>query len=369
MKDSLQSRWAGYQYIRQGKRLCGLSVLLLAGLLSVVVPGGAAAEHRTWTSRTGNTVDAEWVGENNGTVMLRKVDGKTVGIAISALSDDDQIYLKNRKAASSATLAPAKAVSTAPSAAAAAMTLGGVNAQPGKLITFLATLPSDAVRALKKEKNTEVTQAMVGVAVPENFDPAKQWNVFIVSATSDGNALSVNHLKQYMKEALAQGWVLMAADGPSGEAPEKNSNTWRWSLIRAGLEEMHRAWPASRTWPYAAGGFSGGAKRSGYIAALLASEDYRVIGMFMGGCNQDMASLGLQEYSPKRSAFQRVPIFISSGTSDTVATEAASQRVRDSMRKTGFKDVRIEAYAGGHDLFPPHTGMALAWFEDLAQKH
>lgn len=357
--------------IRLNTRLCGLAVLLLAGVLSVVVTSGAAEESRTWTSRTGNTVDAEWAGENNGTVMLRRADGKTVGIAISALSDADQNYLRNRQTATPSPMAPAEAAAPAPAAstAAASMALGGVEIKPGELITFLAPLPADAVLALKKENNTEVTQAMVGVAVPANFDPAKPWNVFVISATSDGNALSVNHLKQYMKEALARGWVLMAADGPNGEAPSEHSNTWRWSLIRAGLEEMHRAWPASRTWPYAAGGFSGGAKRSGYIAALLASEDYRVIGMFMGGCNQDMASLGLQEYSPKRSAFQRVPIFISSGTSDTIATEAAAQRVKDSMRKTGFKDVRLETYPGKHDPFSQHTDLALAWFEELAQKH
>ena len=246
------------------------------------------------------------------------------------------------------------------------MSLGGVEVARGDMITFLAPLPADCVKALKKDDNTEVTEARVGVAVPEQFDPGRPGRVLVVSATSDGNSSSIGHARQYMKEALARGWIVIAADGPNGEKPAKNSNTWRWSLLRAGLEEMHRAWPLSRTWSYATAGFSGGAKRSGYIGALLAEAEYPVIGLFMGGCNQDTASEGLKDYGPKRSAFLRVPVFISNGTEDKVSTVQHAQQVRDSARATGFKQVRLETYAGGHDLHAQHIDLALAWFEELA---
>lgn len=51
---------------------------------------------------------------------------------------------------------------------------------------------------------------------------------------------------------------------------------------------------------------------------------------------------------------------------DKVSTVQHAQRVRDSLRGTGFKEVRLETYAGGHDPFAPHTDLALAWFEEQA---
>ncbi len=121
-------------------------------------------------------------------------------------------------------------------------------------------------------------------------------------------------------------------------------------------------------WSYATGGFSGGAKYSGYMAALLADSDYRVIGMFMGGCNEDMATKGLRDYGPKRSAFIRVPIFLSAGKEDNIAPVSSVEKVERSMDASGFKDIRMETYPGGHDPYPPHTDLALGWFEQLVQE-
>lgn len=331
-------------------------------LLAALATGHVYAESRVWTASNGDTVEAEWAGEEGGRILLRKADGKIVAIPPSALSDADRTYLQGVRSA------PTSISPSAPAAGSAAgrMSLGGVDVKPGTLVTFLAPLPSNAVKALKKENNTVVTEARVGVAVPPGFDPAKPQRVLVVSATSDGNSSSVRHAGQFTKEALALGWVVMAADPPNDEKPNDINNTWRWGLIQAGLQEMHRAWPGSRTWSYATGGFSGGSKRSGYIAALLAAEDYTVIGMFMGGCNQDMASEGLGAYSPKRAPFVRVPVLISNGQDDTVATVRHGQTVRDSLRRTGFKEVRLETYAGGHSLYAPHIGLALAWFDEVA---
>lgn len=328
--------------------------------LLLLLAGMAGAEGRMWTARSGTTVEAEWAGEEAGTVRLRKADGKVVGIALSALSDADQAYVRSQRPAATST--PAVAAPATPST----MTLGGVDLKRGELVTFLAPLPSNAVKALKKEDNTVVTEARVGLAVPENFDPAKPQRVLVVSATSDGNSSSIGHAHQYTREALARGWVVLAADPTNDEPPKDISNMWRWGLIQAGLQEMHRAWPGSRTWSYATAGYSGGAKRSGYIGALLAADDYPLIGMFMGGCNQDMASRGLQDYGPKKSAFLKVPVFLSTGTEDQTATLRHAQTVRESLRNTGFKEIRPETYKGGHDPYAPHTEAALAWFEEIA---
>jgi len=340
-------------------------MLMLALLWGTGAPR-IQAEPRTWTSRTGSQVTADLAGEEGERVLLRKADGQILGILFTGLSEADQEFVRRQRVPT----AEAPAVENQPPAPApalqGALTLGGVEITPGQLIRFHAPLPADAVRALDKDHNTVVTNAKVGIAVPVSFDPAKHWNIIIISATSDMNSLSIGHAGQYLDAILGRNWVVMAADGPNDDAPVNVNNTWRWSLIRAGLEELHRQWPASKSWSYATGGFSGGAKRSGYIAALLASSGYKVIGMFMGGCNQDMATAGANEYKPSRWTFLKVPIFLSNGLEDKVATVEAGRQVRDSMNKGGFKNIRVETCPGGHDPYPEHMRQALAWFEEMA---
>ena len=127
--------------------------------LLLLLAGMAGAEGRMWTARSGSTVEAEWAGEEAGTVRLRKADGKVVGIALSALSEADQAYVRSQRPAAASTSA-----SAAP-AAPSTMTLGGVDLKRGELVTFLAPLPSNAVKALKKEDNTVVTEARRGVGL------------------------------------------------------------------------------------------------------------------------------------------------------------------------------------------------------------
>ena len=132
-------------------------------------------------------------------------------------------------------------------------------------------------------------------------------------------------------------------------------------MIGAGLDYMAAQWPASKSWPVAGGGFSGGAKRSGFIAAALAKQGRKVIGMLMGGCNEDIASEGLHTYRPPASQFRQVPIFLSSGTNDTIATPQHHDRVAQSMKGSGFRRVKIESFPGAHDVYPQHTSAALQW--------
>jgi len=336
-------------------------------VLLVLFWGGVAsdlrAEFRTWTSQSGSQVEAEWTGEEGDQVLLRKADGKILGIAFSALSEADQEFVRRQCAPVAETTTPANPppASGSPNA----LVLGGVEITPGQLIRFHAPLPTEAIRALDKEHNTVVTNAKVGIAVPPGFDPSKSWNLIVISSTEDLNSLSIGHAGQYMDAIIGRNWVVMAADGPNDDAPIRVSNTWRWSLIRAGLEELHRQWPGSRNWNYATGGFSGGAKFSGYMAALLAASGYKVIGMFMGGCNEDMATRGVNDYKPSRWTFLKVPIFLSNGENDPIAPVSYGPRVRDSMNKGGFKEIRVETCPGGHDPYPEHMRQALAWFEEI----
>jgi hypothetical protein len=54
-------------------------------------------ELRTWTSSTGKfTIEAEFVGVENGNVQLRKSDGKSITVPLAKLSDDDQQFIKGQ---------------------------------------------------------------------------------------------------------------------------------------------------------------------------------------------------------------------------------------------------------------------------------
>lgn len=59
--------------------------------------GITAAEMRTWTGSGGQTVEAEYVADAGANVTLKMRNGEKKRVPISALSQDDQAYIYNRK--------------------------------------------------------------------------------------------------------------------------------------------------------------------------------------------------------------------------------------------------------------------------------
>jgi predicted esterase len=105
---------------------------------------------------------------------------------------------------------------------------------------------------------------------------------------------------------------------------------------------------------------SGGAKNSAFLAANLAREHHRIVGMLMMGCNQDMATVAYRKSAPPN--FLSAAVFLSSGKSDKIATPEQHEYVKNSLRGTGFQKVRLESFDGAHDIYQPHIGEALRWF-------
>ncbi len=248
--------------------------------------------------------------------------------------------------------------------AATGIPFAGTNITPGSLFRFHAPLSTHSKMVVTRGGNPSADEAIGAIVLPPGFNPTNRYPVLIISTTSDGDASSIGAMKRYSKAAASSGWVLFAADGPSGK-PTRDDLTWRWSMLSTALARVHEEWPASRKWPVACAGFSGGAKWSAYIGSSAMRQGYSLIGVFMGGCNEDAASIAFSYYRPG-DRFKQVRFFLSSGTGDTIATPWHHVGVRQSMEKYGFKSVRLETYVGGHQLNEPHVERALQWFGEPA---
>ena len=342
------------------------------------------ARPRKWVSASGAELLAIFVEVSGDNVVLRNRQGEPIRIARAKLSAADQALLDEAFGPVAAPPPPADEFATppappsadpaeiaappsatAPDAPAAPIVVAGTEIPLETKTTFRAPLDKDAIKELTKAGNP-ATESVVGLWLPADFDPRKEWNVLLVSATA--NSSSIGHMDAYLASAKSStGWIVMAADGPA-TPPKGDTTQWRWQMARAGLLALEAVWPAARNWPIATGGFSGGAKRSGYLGALLCADTRNVIGMYMGGCNEDMATEGLKEYRPDRLTFRKVPVYLSTGDKDATATVQSANKVRLSLEGTGFREVRMETYEGAHDPNTPQITEALNWFKEIRAK-
>lgn len=202
------------------------------------------------------------------------------------------------------------------------------------------------------------------VALPEGFDPRRAWPVLLITAPSGASAVS--SLRSYTNVALAQGWVVAAVDGPKVPV-ESDNNLFAWGMISSLLDQLRRSWPESKFWPFACAGFSGGGKRAAMTAAQMVRQGDVVIGVFMGGCNDDRATDGYQVSRPGQ-AFLNVPFFLSNGTRDPIAGPAHAAEIKQSMERTGFRKIRLETYDDQHRLDTNQLKMALNWFRPVPKR-
>lgn len=203
-------------------------------------------------------------------------------------------------------------------------------------------------------------QARGALVLPEGYtNLLKPGRLLVVSVPSGGSAIS--WMPSVTNMALSQGWAVLAADGPK-VAVNEDTIQRGWSMLSSVLQELARTWPQAKRWKVACGGFSGGAKRSAAVAAAMMKDGWHVAGVFMGGCNEDRATMGISLFQPG-PAFKNVAMFLSNGDSDPIAGVDAGTRVKESMTRSGFAKVRLESYAGEHRLNKEHLREALIWFD------
>jgi len=229
---------------------------------------------------------------------------------------------------------------------------------PQKIIQLSVPVNGRAAVEASRAGSPGVATLKAVVALPQDFDPRRTWPVLLVTAPSGSSA--VQSLSAYTNVALSQGWVVVAVDGPKVSV-DKDNNVFAWAMISSLLDQLRASWPQSKQWPFACAGFSGGAKRAAMTAAEMMRQRDVVIGVFMGGCNEDRASLGY-EISRPGQGFLSVPMFLSNGTRDSIAGPLYGARVKQSMEQTGFAKIRLETYDDQHRLSTNHVRIALDWF-------
>lgn len=235
---------------------------------------------------------------------------------------------------------------------------------PGSEIEFEVRLGDEVRRMIGGGRRARVEAATVYVALPDSFEPGRPTPIVLVSASGDrGYNSSIAWAKGLADAARAAGWIVVAADATVAVTPE--TNAFRYGLAQAALDALTTRWPGAARAPLALAGFSGGAKYSGNLGAMFARDGRTPVGLFLGGCNEPTPHAAFYQYRPARTAFRGVPVFLSSGDQDRVATPADHERVARVLRNFGFRHVRLESYDGGHVLHPPHLTEALRWFDEV----
>src|SRR5437588_3089063 len=251
-------------------------------------------------------------------------------------------------------------------AAEASFKFAGVPFSPG--LTVRANVPLSAEeKSYSGQGGNPVPQSAIAVlATPANFDPRKSWPVLVTCSTSDFKRQNRDDLVDfYRRVGLAEGWVLLAGDGP--QHARNDTAAWRGAMTLAAVGALHRSFPGSDKWPVGCAGFSGGGKGVGYVAPLLARNGCRIAGIYMTGANEDHLSDGYARIQPGTS-FLSTPIYISAGHDDRIATVEQQYTVAGSIKRTGFNRMRIGSFHGGHEVNDGQTSVALRWFRDLANR-
>jgi hypothetical protein len=245
-------------------------------------------------------------------------------------------------------------------ATAGSLTFAGIAFSPGSTVKASVPLSAQEKSLAGQGGNSVPPNAVAMLATPSNFDPRKSWPVLVVCSTSDFKRQNRDDLVDfYRRVGLAEGWVLLAGDGPQ---PARNDTAaWRGAMTLAAIDALHRSFPGSDKWPIACAGFSGGGKGVGLVAPLLAKNGSRVAGIYITGANQDQLSEGYARVGPGKE-FLMTPVYISGGRDDRIATLEQQYNVAGSIKRTGFQRIRIGTFHGGHEVNDAQTSIALRWF-------
>ena len=246
-----------------------------------------------------------------------------------------------------------------------AATLLGKTVPPGGTLDLQFPIKNYFQEAAAQGGNPRPTTGRALLMFPKNFDPARSWPILIVTSTADLERTSIDDAPSYQSAAMKEGWIVLATD--ASIRPRVDSVSWRLAILTAGLQMIRDNWPQSARWPVAFAGFSGGAKSSGFLGAMLAkNRGFKICGFFLAGMNADRLSAADHEYQPPAD-FLKIPVWLSSGTADQIARPGQVEGVYSSLKKSGFQQVRLEHFPGGHTVDSGEVQRALHWFREVGK--
>lgn len=242
-------------------------------------------------------------------------------------------------------------------------TIAGQQAQGGKTVEIRFPVSKYFQDVAAEGGNPRAETGRAVLTFPPGFDPARRWPILIVTSTTDYHRTSPMDTEWYRPSADAEGWVILASDATI--TPRQDSTPWRLGMLGAALEAVRKEWPQTAKWPVAFAGMSGGAKRSGVLGAMLARAGLvNICGFYLSGINDDRLSPAYKTYQPG-AGFLNIPIWISGGTEDLIATPSLEGAVQVSLQRAGFRRIRVERFVGGHRLKRSEVRLALRWFREL----
>ncbi len=311
---------------------------------------------RTWKDTQGRSVEGEIVRVDAGSPVVQ-INGKELKLPLEKLSAEDQEFVAGWVASQGARPVAGQA---AGGAVAGGLSLDGTPvSKDGKTALIERPYSEERRNSVRKDQIGVETGLKMGIVLPPDFDPSKPQHVFVVSTAQNNPAEiaagNVAKLKLYAQLCSEKGWVCVAFDSNTGTPTTDGA-------IEAGLELLEKEWPVFKTSEYAVGGFSGGAKACAFNAGRLIKSNYKVVGAFLGGCNEDFFEDDRKRFSAPRGGYKSMKALISSGELDKIATPEKSKAVAKSLKEHGIGEVHLASHPGGHVLVGAHFSMALDWW-------
>jgi len=329
---------------------------------------GNPALARTWINSEGTSIEAEFIELKDSKVGIL-MNGKRYDVSMDSLSKEDQAYAKGEWQR------------LTEKAEAETRQFMGQELKRGELVIFTFRLSEKNQRLAKRGgtgwgnssessnsgswnkkmlEGHELKDIRVLLGIPNDFDPKRGCPIFVQWTTSDIKS-NVEGAKSYWNDCRDKGWMLVSVEG-SPDAKSTWSNAVFYAAIKEFFEQLHLKYEGSQKWPVATGGFSGGAKISQWMGAIMSELDgVDLKGYWIGGCNDALFDFAIKDMSVSRNVYRNKKAFISSGDADDLVTDRYRERVEQGAKEVRL-DVRSKIYSGGHSINRAHFKEALDWF-------
>ena len=297
----------------------------------------SAASGRTWTSRQGKTVEAEFVKVENGRVWLNDAQGRTMKISFGALTEEDQALIR--------TLHKDMQAKAAAEAAAKA-----AEAEKRKAEKHAALLNRWKPGQVSTHTTTNGAQATYHVYIPPSFAlDSPPPLVYAFSPGGNGRG-QLNAMKSSAEKA---GWIVVGCDNLKNDMGE-DGHEKAHKIEDAIIACVRASVPHDPQRVYLSG-MSGGAARSYHIAQRRTDLPFAGILAFGGWLGGREAQ---KDTYPKGLAAAMV-----NGDND----ENANHWVESDTKVLKKRNWEVEyfTFPGAHVMAPPPTiDKAIAWISE-----